>query len=324
MSWRDLLAHPDEVVVYPWTGGREVRAGGRTFKLSGRLPPEHGWHTFLVNGARSVAWKSAAVAPDLASFGKPIKGYLVADLLIADNATGAFDPVRIIEVTEPVYLLALGLERFARIAVVRWEDGRLIYSGQEFPLGPEAEVTAAYQDRLESLDGIPGVTPALDLAFRFETWTRAEAARLRAEAERVAREEAANAEREQRRANLVRQLGDGQGRRQMALVDFGEAARAALRVGGAELLDWRDSAVPGEAVVQFRFRGRRFECVCQKVTLRIVDSGVCLVDHATGRRDDTLLTLESLPGTLGQAIRENKLVVFRHVDGDEHGEVDED
>jgi hypothetical protein len=119
----------------------------------------------------------------------------------------------------------------------------------------------------------------------------------------------------------------------MAKLDFGAAAKAALAVGGAELLDWRDSRVAGEAVVQFRYLGRRFECVAQKATLRIVDSGICLVDHHTGFRGDTLLTLESLPGTIAQATREHKLVVFRHVDdrggyvrddGEWNAEMDED
>jgi hypothetical protein len=98
----------------------------------------------------------------------------------------------------------------------------------------------------------------------------------------------------------------------MALEDFGEAARAALAVGGATYLDHRP-AYRGEMAVRFRFIGRRFECTCDQRTLRIIDSGICLQDHDTGDRGDHLLTLESLPGTIMQADREGKLVVFRHV-----------
>jgi hypothetical protein len=50
-------------------------------------------------------------------------------------------------------------------------------------------------------------------------------------------------------------------------------------------------------------------------TLRIVDAGICLEAHVTGERGDNRFTLESLPAVLEEAIRTNRLVVFRHVDG---------
>jgi hypothetical protein len=316
MGWQDLLATPDDTVTYPWTGGREVRASGRTFQIKGKSPVEHGWYTFTVTGGRTATLKGPAdVSPDdLFPKNKLVRGYLIADRVLSDNTKAVFSPAEIAAQTEPVALLEPGLERFARIRVGRWEDGRLIYVGQEFPLGPEDAVTAAFQDKQVSVTDIPHVTPALNLAFAFETWNRIEAARLREEAARLAREEEARLELEARRANLVRQLGDGKGRREMAVVDFEQAARAALVVGGAELLDWRDSRTANEAVVQFRYQNRRFECVAHKLTLRIIDSGICLVNHATGERGDTKFTLESLPAVIGEAIRERKLVVFRHVD----------
>jgi hypothetical protein len=67
-------------------------------------------------------------------------------------------------------------------------------------------------------------------------------------------------------------------------------------------------------VVRFRLLGRRFECTCDERTLRILDAGICLVDHATGERGDTRFTLESLPAVILEADRDDKLVVFRHVD----------
>jgi len=316
MGWQDLIAKPDESVTVPWTGGREIRAQRRVLQVEGRLPKEHGWHEFNITGGRKASWKGL-VEPNIDEVfagAKFSKGYLVGDRFIPDGVAAAVEPTKIIEQTEPVHLVELGLERFARVKVARWEDGRLIYVGQEFPLGPEGEVTNAYQDRKPSVSDITNVTPALDLAFRFESWNRSEGERLRAEAERLAREEEAKKAAEIRRAELARQLGTGDGRREMAKLDFGAAAKAALAVGGAELLDWRDSRVAGEAVVQFRYSGRRFECVAQKETLRIIDSGICLVDHGSGERGDTRFTLESLPGVIGQAQRERRLVVFRHVD----------
>jgi hypothetical protein len=66
-------------------------------------------------------------------------------------------------------------------------------------------------------------------------------------------------------------------------------------------------------VVRFRLDHRAFECTCEERTLRIIDAGICLVDHATNEKGDTYFTLESLPGVIGEANREGKLVVFRHV-----------
>lgn len=325
MGWQDLIATADETVVVPWTGGRELRVNRRAFSLKGRLPQEHGWHTFKVDGSRTATWVAAAENPDVdAAFKgkKLVRGYLVADRIIPDGAAVVLDPTRIADQTETVWLVEPGLDRFARVRAGRWDDGRLVYVGQEFPLGPEAEVADAFLDQKPSVTEVKGLTPALDLAFRFETWNRAEMVRLRAEAERLAREEAARLEKEARRADLARQLGTGEGRREMALVDFEAAARAALRVAGAEFLDFRDTRVAGEAVVHFRYRNRKWECVAQKQTLRIVDAGVCLVNHATGERGDTKFTLESLPAVLAEAIDTGRLVVFRHVD--ERGYVRDD
>ena len=102
----------------------------------------------------------------------------------------------------------------------------------------------------------------------------------------------------------------------MAAVDFGQAAQAALAVTGAEYLDHRASANRGEMVVTFRLDGQRFECVADARTLRIVDSGICLVDYRTQERGDTRFTLESLPDVIRQAVRERRLHVFRVVGQD--------
>jgi hypothetical protein len=118
----------------------------------------------------------------------------------------------------------------------------------------------------------------------------------------------------------MKDAGTAIGRRALAAKDFESAAREALRVSGAELLDVRQSANKGEMVVQYRFEKRRFECVVQKNTLRVIDAGVCLTDHNTNEKGDTFFTLESLPGVIAEAMRRDKLVVWRHVDRDDDGE----
>ena len=47
--------------------------------------------------------------------------------------------------------------------------------------------------------------------------------------------------------------------------------------------------------------------------LRIIDAGICLIDHDTNEKGDTFFTLESLPAVVQQAQRERRLVIFRHV-----------
>jgi hypothetical protein len=188
----------------------------------------------------------------------------------------------------------------------------LIFHSREMPLGPEDDVLRAYEDRAESLDAIKYVTPGLDAAFRMASWQRVETERRRVELERLRVEEAAKRAAEERRQTLIKQLGDGAGRREMAKVDFEAAARAALAVGGAELLDWKHLRQRDEYVVKYRLDGRRFECVCD-VNMHVIDAGICLVDHRTGVKGDTRFTLESLPAVVRQAEREGVLVVFRNV-----------
>jgi hypothetical protein len=187
---------------------------------------------------------------------------------------------------------------------------------QEFPQGPEAEVQVAYQDRKESVDHVAGVTPALDLAFRWVSRQRLLAEEREREMERIRQEEERKRVAEEKLRQAMKDAGTGAGRRALAQRDFTAAAKAALALTGAELLDARPSYNRREMVVQYRFRNRRLECVVDKDTMRVVDSGICLQDHRTGVKGDTRFTLESLPTVIGEAMRTGKLVVYRHVDGD--------
>ena len=305
MGWRDLLQQ-DEVITVPWTGGRGIRSRGRSYQVDGTLPPEHGFHEFTVSGGRRATWKGPSPLAADAWFDPDVpvvRGWLVGDRLCPDHAGVVPDLARLRDQTEAVHLVEPGLDRYARVAAARTEDGRLVYLRQEFPLGPEDDVRSAFLDRRPSVDHVKGVPPALDLAFRLESWQRDEVQRRREELER------------QRLAEQRLEEARRHDRRVVARRDLRAAVEAALAVTGAHLLDLRDAYQRGEHVVQFRFRGRRFECVCDD-DLRIVDSGICLVDHQTGERGDTRFTLESLPGVISEAMDDGVLVVFRHA-GDE-------
>lgn len=315
--WKDLLA-PQDTAIAPWLGGRALRARGRVFSISGGLPDEHGWHEFEVSGGRKASWLGAA-DPDYTALDScpAVTGYLIGDRLIPDSADVVVDPSQIIGQSLRVHLVEPGLERFCRATAAAYE-GAHIFLRQEFPQGPEFDVQAAFQDRLDNVNHIAGVTPALDLSFRWQSWWRLHREQV-LEARRVEREARAAREEAQRQIaeaqERVRRLGgDGAARRALAVFDFAGAAQAALGVSGAELLDHRAGINRDEVVVQFRHEGRRFECVVERLTLRVVDAGICLVDHNTHERGDTRFTLESLPAVITEALRNDVLVVFRHAD----------
>lgn len=310
MGWRDLLQAEDETVVSPWVGGRSVQTWDRTFKIEGRMPPEHGWHEFTVKG-RKVRWKAAVEFP----FGvlKDVtKGYLVGDLFVPEDAARVDPDIEfLVETFDKVHLVEPGLDKFVRVSVGRpFEAGPYIYESQEMPLGPEDDVLQAFLDEAKTVDDISGVSPALDAAFKVESW-------IREDTEKRRREERERREREERMLRAMEMIGTGQGRRELAQVDFGEAARAALAVGGATYLDHRPSVRHYEMIVRFRLNNRRYECTCGQ-DLRIIDSGICLTaEHTTrdferGTRGDTWFTLESLPPVILEAQRRNALVVYRH------------
>lgn len=311
MSWRDLLQTDDERITLPWIGDRVLHSEDRTWQIGGRLPREFGWCSWMIKGRHVFAPEETE--PELEILKHRVKGYLVGDHIVSDDATVDPDPVRIIDYAERVYLIEPGLDRFVRVCAGRiFAEGPLIYVSQEFPWGPEDAVLEAYLDQTPSVANIAGVPPALDAAFRMEAYQREQAEARRLELEKQRREEEEKRAREERRRALQERLGDGALRREVAKEDFSGAARAALAVGGAELLDHRPHRQRGEWVVKYRVGGQRLECVVT-TRLAVIDAGFCLQDHDTGFKGDTLFTLESLPSVARQAIREHKLVIWRHV-----------
>lgn len=320
MGWRELVAETSENIAYPWVAGRSLDLNYRSWQIDGLLPAEMGWNAFRCSSKRTATLESPC-EPDRDKLGLVAKGYLVGNRIVLDEQSVNPDPELIAGQCLEVYLLEEGLDRFARISAGRMSAGsQLVFKQVEFPLGPEQEVYAAFLDGTASVDAIKGVSPALDAAFRMETWQRQQAEKRRLEAARRRREEEERLAKERRRQELVEKLGDGAGRRQMAVEDFAEAARSALAISGAVYLDHRKATRKHETVVQFRLGTRRFECTCDARTLQIIDAGICLTAHYDdpdfegGTKGDAYFTLESLPAVIQEAQRGGKLVVYRHVD----------
>jgi hypothetical protein len=311
MGWREHLQEVGAKITVPWTGGRTLRSWRTSYTIDGALPPEFGWYTFGVWGRKAA--NPVACAPLCNLLRDGVSGYLVGDRLVPDSTTARVNLKTLATDYERVYLLEPGLDRFACILAGRMaEDAPLIFHSPAMPSGPEAEVLQAFLDRAPTLDRIKGVTPGLEAAFRLECWERYEDERRRAELEKQRREEEARRAREEQRRELAEKLGDGAGRRAMAAVDFAAAARAALSLSGAELLEEHKGYGRGERVVRYRLDGLRLECVCDERTLQIYSSGICLTDDATGVSGDTRFTLESLPGVVREAERRHRLVIRRH------------
>jgi len=301
VTWQELLIA--EQRVFPWIGEATlIDSDHSSRKIVGKRPDEEGWYEFALRGR-----SAKLVGPvDPRPLGFLSSGYLVGDRFVSD---GGF-PRSLEGIAEGItdgtlprtYLIEPGLDWFVRVWTGRlYENGPTIYVGGDLPLGPEQEVLTAYLDRAESIREIRGVPPALDYAFRLASAQRKAAERRREAAERE----------RQVRALMARQE-TAVGRRELARVDFGAAARAALTVGGAVYLDHREIA-PGEMAVRYRVGIRRLECTVDAVTFRIIESGICLADHETGEDgNDGRFTLESLPSVVLEGERLGALHVWRH------------
>lgn len=316
-TWETLLRSSTDTLVLPWVGGPVVASYAARYSIKEK-PVEHGWYRWKHGTGRTLLLDGPA-EPDLEVLGKEqITGYLMGDFLVPDQVQAGPTLATLTKAGHRVHLIPEGLDRFSRIAAApSWPSGPYVYLYQVFPLGPEPEVLDAYLDRKDA-KGIKGITPALYAAFQLEVQEREAVERRRAEIERQRRLEEERLAKEAARQELLEKAGSSAKRRELAAYDFEAAASAALEAGGATYLDSRKGH-GREMIVRYRLRNRRFECVCDARTLRISDAGICLQSHGddddfeAGERGDTLLTLESLPSVVCEAIDRHLLVVFRHV-----------
>jgi hypothetical protein len=78
-----------------------------------------------------------------------------------------------------------------------------------------------------------------------------------------------------------------------------------LRAADARYLSLRRLG-GGTVEVRWQFRGQRLISVVTEQGLGVIDSGLCLSG------EDALLTLDSLPGVVRQAMDDDVLVITRH------------
>jgi hypothetical protein len=324
VDYRKFLERAEELVA-PWLGGRTIDAPGRRLRLT-QAPAAPGWYRFELKG-RLAAPRGRAEAPDLSALPR-VRGVLWRDRLVVDGARTEL--LRLMPEEEP--------PRLSPVSARRWHGGALLFDGVDF----ESEAEGAVREALgqgSSLTGIKGVPAPLRAAYAFAlgeqvarkrgiTVTAAElrghVAHIAATGEAGANEaldalvaERALAERElkelhqrlaaaQLRAEFEAQREARARDRQRHQETVEVRAFQALDKAGAEPESCRNLA-GNQAEVVFSYLSERFICIVDVDTLQVVDSGICL-GHPPA---DRLLTLESLPSVIKEAIDTNALVILR-------------
>lgn len=327
-----------ETLVLPWLGGAFVEAEGRRLTLTKR-PAAPGWFRFEVKG-RDATPADAVDAPELSSRPR-VRGWLWRDRLVVDGAKA--EPVALMPVEEPPL--------FSPMTARRWHSGELLFEGLEFESEAEgaAREALATGEGLAAVKGVPaGLRAAfgyalLDAASRKSgvrfvasevrprvaevaqggaavadavlkalederelarrEWLELERRRLEAmvREEVAAEREARRQELERREAELAQVLQQRRGRGGPA-----DHAEAALAQAGAVMETARRIDAQQLEVV-FRFMGERFVSIVRADTLQVLDSGICL-GHPPA---DELITLDSLPAVIKEAIDDGVLVILR-------------
>jgi hypothetical protein len=243
-------------------------------------------------------------------------------------------------VAEPLHLCPEDAPaRFSSCIGRRWHSGELLFGALEFDGDAEEGARRALEGDggLAKVKGVPATLRAAfgyalveaagrRLAIPFapaevkgailevaqEGAKRAEAVLRGLEKERAqARKEMAELLRQRQQARAQEEVRSERERRAAAAKlsrDQADVrAEAALRAAGATLQEARQRA-GDQLEVTFTFMGERFISVVDAATLQVIDSGICL-GHPP--RDD-LVTLESLPSVIKEAIDTDALVILRH------------
>lgn len=323
-DYRRFLNKSDERVL-PYFGGLFVDAEDRRLRVREAFEP-HGWYRFKVEG-RNATKLAPADPPDLSALPK-VTGWFHDGALVRDGAVA--ETLWLIPAEQPA--------RFAKIAARRWRSGELLFGDLEFESEIEGQVREALAEG-RSLKDVKAVPAALRAAFAYalvEEASRrtrlqfarsevrgqvvkiaeggpaaAEAALRALEAEReLARREMAELNR--RHAEAIAR-GEVQRERQARIEHARqhrerseERAQAALEAAGARMEQARELG-NGQLEVIFRFMDNRFISIVELGTLQVIDSGICL-GHPPS---DKLVTLESLPAVIKEAIDTHRLVILR-------------
>jgi hypothetical protein len=280
-----------------------------------RLDVDAGWYRANVRGREVEVLAPATaeeVAPVLASL-PPLGGPLVRlgrDWLVATGGNSAF-PVELgpRDVDPPL---------FAPLRARRWPIGGLVLWDELLWEDDTEEAARRALEEGRGLQDVKGASAALRAAFAFAAAQKAsrtlhipampvELARWvgRIADQGVEAAQTALLELDAQRV-VTETVADVRARSPQAPNHDVEARmERSLRGSGAQLLSARRVG-EGQVEVRWQFLASRFISVVDEACLQVIDAGVCL-DGC-----DNLVTLDSLPGVIREAMNESELVVTRH------------
>lgn len=324
IDYRNFLGKAEKVVApvfHPgvaWVGTKRMRVRMQGSKV---VVPAPGWWEIVVYGRKAEGLRPAELEDVQAELVRHQRASghvasLCGQLYLCDDLGRC----------EPLFLLpAEELLPLARIDARRWPSDDLVWQSTPFESEVEWAVRAALEDgRL--LEGVKGAPASLRTAFALEILEKASRAtgvpcspgevRLRIPEVLLRGQPAGelalrHLAQERARARPVRIGAPPAVPRYSPPVDELELrAEESLAKSGARLLTVR-KVRDGVAEVRWTFRGERFETTVEPVTMHVLDAGVCLSDHRTGERGDGMLTLDSLPGVITEAIDGDLLHITR-------------
>jgi hypothetical protein len=310
VDYRRFLQRSEEVdapVVdgYAWLRDRRARVQGEA---------ANGWWKVKVKG-RLAEPIAAATSEEAAAAMAPlprVRGHVLhahGGVALVDGRA-VCHPIDLAPTDEAPPVLAPVIAR-------RWPTGDLLlWDGLEWEGEVEEAARCALEDRT-GLAAMKGVAAALRAAFAFATAQAAsrelaipvEPAEVRRWVGEIADQGYARAE------TALRALAQERAARAPRRVpvarpppqphDLEADVEEALRAAGARLLAVR--RVNGGVVeVRWMFQGQRLISLVMEDGLRVIDAGVCLAG------EDDLVTLDSLPGVIREAMDTDALVITRH------------
>ncbi len=314
MDYRRFLDRSEEfpapvVDGYAWLRDRRARVQGE--------PVTSGWWRVQVRGRQATPVALALPEEAAAAMARlpAVRGHLLhahGGLALVDGRA-LCHPIDLAPAEETPPVLAPVIAR-------RWPTGDLLlWDRLEWESELEEAARCALEDRT-GLGTLKGVSAALRAAFGFATAQLAsralgiagEPAELRRWIGEIAdrgfaRAEAALRELVNERATRApRALRPVIGRAASTpVMDLEAEVEDALRAAGARLLGVR-RVTSGVGEVRWLFQGQRLITLVTEPGLRVLDAGVCLAGS------DEMLTLDSLPGVIREAMDTDALVITRH------------
>jgi hypothetical protein len=296
---------------YAWLRDRRVRVQGEVVT--------NGWWRVQVQGRR--ARPVAAATPEQAAAALTalprIRGHVLrvhGGVLLVDNRAVC----HAVDLPPPDEVPPVLAPATAR----RWPTGHLLLWDQREWEGETEEAARCALDDRVGLGAIKGIPASLRAAFGFATAQLASRAlAIPAEPAEVRRWVGEMADQGYARAETaLRALADERASRTRPArpirartappeptrtTDLETEVEDTLRAAGARLLGVRRLGA-GVVEVRWMFQGQRLISQVSEPGLRVIDSGVCLAGS------DDLVTLDSLPGVIREALDTDALVITRH------------